>query len=230
MIRIQELTKEFAGKRALDIKELQFNQGECVGIVGNNGAGKTTLFRTVLDLLPPSTGSVEIFGKPVKNSDHWKSGVHAFVDEGFLIDFLKPVEYLKFIGKAIGVNKESVTQLLQEYAEFVNDDIRDNSKMIRELSTGSKVRVGVLSTLLGDPKMIILDEPFAHLDPTSQSRLMKMVRAKAKEGVTMILSSHNLQSVVDVCSRIVLIEGGQVKMDVGTGSDTLEALEAYFIA
>lgn len=230
MIEIQQLTKDFSGKQALNIQELRFQQGECVGIVGNNGAGKTTLFRTILDLLPPSTGSVEIFGQSVRKSDHWKSGVHAFVDEGFLIDFLKPIEYLEFIGKAIGVNKQAVNQLLTDYAEFVNDDIRDNNKMIRELSTGSKVRVGVLSTLLGDPKMIILDEPFAHLDPTSQSRLMKMVKAKADAGVTMILSSHNLQSVVDVCSRIVLIEAGQVKMDVRTGSDTLEALEAYFVA
>lgn len=230
MIQIQQLTKEFSGKRALDIQDLTFQQGECIGIVGNNGAGKTTLFRTVLDLLPPSTGSVEIFGQTVKNSDHWKTGVHAFVDEGFLIDFLKPIEYLEFIGKTIGAGKQSVAQLLEEYSEFVNDDIRENRKMIRELSTGSKVRVGVLSTLLGDPKLIILDEPFAHLDPTSQSRLMKMVRAKAEAGVTMILSSHNLQSVVDVCSRIVLIEAGQVKMDVRTDSDTLEALEAYFVA
>ncbi len=230
MIQIQQLTKDFSGKRALDIQALKFQQGECVGIVGNNGAGKTTLFRTILDLLPPSTGFVEIFGKSVTKSDHWKSGVHAFVDEGFLIDFLKPIEYLEFIGKAIGVSKQAVAQLLKDYSEFVNDDIRENNKMIRELSTGSKVRVGVLSTLLGDPKMIILDEPFAHLDPTSQSRLMKMVRAKAEAGVTMILSSHNLQSVVDVCSRIVLIEAGQVKMDVRTGSDTLEALEDYFVA
>ncbi|MDW3192204.1 MAG: ABC transporter ATP-binding protein [Cytophagales bacterium] len=230
MIQIQQLTKEFSGKCALDIQELTFQQGECIGIVGNNGAGKTTLFRTVLDLLPPSTGSVEIFGQSVKNSDHWKTGVHAFVDEGFLIDFLKPIEYLEFIGKTIGAGKQSVAQLLEEYSEFVNDDIRENRKMIRELSTGSKVRVGVLSTLLGNPKLIILDEPFAHLDPTSQSRLMKMVRSKAEEGVTMILSSHNLQSVVDVCSRIVLIEAGQVKMDVRTDSDTLEALEAYFVA
>lgn len=230
MIQIQQLTKDFSGKRALDIQDLQFRQGECVGIVGNNGAGKTTLFRTILDLLPPSTGVVEILGQSVRKSDHWKSGVHAFVDEGFLIDFLKPVEYLQFIGKAIGVSKQAVAHLLENYSEFVNDDIRENNKMIRELSTGSKVRVGVLSTLLGEPKTIILDEPFAHLDPTSQSRLMKMVRAKAEAGVTMILSSHNLQSVVDVCSRIVLIEAGQVKMDVHAGSDTLEALEAYFVA
>lgn len=230
MIQIQQLTKDFSGKRALDINQLTFQQGECIGIVGNNGAGKTTLFRTILDLLPPTSGSVEIFGMAVKNSDHWKSGAHAFVDEGFLIDFLKPIEYLEFIAKTIGVGKQAVVELLEEYAEFVNDDIRSNSKMIRELSTGSKVRVGVLSTLIGDPKLIILDEPFAHLDPTSQSRLMKMVREKAESGVTMILSSHNLQSVVDVCTRIVLIEAGQVKMDVSTGSDTLEALESYFVA
>ncbi len=230
MIRIQQLTKDFEGKRALDIENLTVRQGECIGIVGNNGAGKTTLFRTILDLVPPTTGSVEIFDEQVQHSDHWKKGVHAFVDEGFLIDFLKPIEYLHFIGKSIGVGKEAVTRLLDEYSDFVNRDIRENSKMIRELSTGSKVRVGVLSTILGDPKLIILDEPFAHLDPTSQARLMKMVRAKSEAGVTVILSSHNLQSVVDVCERIVLIEDGQVKMDTLTVSDTLEALENYFVA
>lgn len=230
MIQIQQLTKDFGGKLALNIDDLAFQQGECIGLVGNNGAGKTTFFRLLLDLLPPTSGTVDLLGKSVNHSDHWKDHVHAFIDESFLIDFLKPVEYLEFIAKTIGAGKDAVSQILEKYAYFVNDDIRENSKMIRELSTGSKVRVGVLSTFLGSPKLIVLDEPFAHLDPTSQSRLMKMVREKAAEGVTMMLSSHNLQSVVDVCSRIVLIEAGQVKMDVSTGKDTLEALEAYFVA
>ena len=229
MLTVQNLTKDFAGKKALDIPKLTIQQGECVGIVGNNGAGKTTLFRTILDLIQPTSGAVELFGQEVRRSDHWKSWVHAFVDESFLIDFMKPIEYLNFIAKTIGVGKQEVQKLLVEYAEFVNDDIRESRKMIRELSTGSKIRVGVLSTLLGDPKLIILDEPFAHLDPTSQARLMKMVTAKAKEGVTMILSSHNLQNVVDVCTRIVLIEGGQIKRDLSTSRETLEELEAYFL-
>lgn len=229
MLTIKNLAKDFDGKLALDIQELTIQQGECVGIVGNNGAGKTTLFRTTLDLIKPGRGSVEIFGQKVQGSDHWKGQVHAFVDESFLIDFLKPIEYLNFIAKTIGVGKEDVKRLLEHYSDFVNDDIRENKKMIRELSTGSKIRVGVLSTLIGDPKLIILDEPFAHLDPTSQARLMKMVRTKAAEGVTMILSSHNLQSVVDVCSRIVLIEAGQIKRDLSTSQGTLEELEAYFV-
>ena len=228
MLSVQNLTKDFGQKRALDVESFSIQPGECVGIVGNNGAGKTTLLRSILDLIKPTSGVVRLGGHEVHKSDNWKRDVHAFLDESFLIDFLKPMEYLEFIAKALSLPKTKIQEALDYFSPFTNEDILENKKMIQELSTGSKVRVGVLSTFLGDPKMIILDEPFAHLDPSSQSYLLKMIKEKTAEGVTVVLSSHNLQSVVDVCLRVVLIEKGQIKLDLENSDESLQTLESYF--
>ena len=154
--------------------------------------------------------------------------LHAFLDESFLIEFLKPNEYFEFIGKTLGMDKKQVKAQLDLYPELHNEDILESSKLIRELSTGSKVRVGLLATLLGDPEMILLDEPYAHLDPSSQAKLSKLIKQLNEKGTTVILSSHNLHNVAQICSRIVLIEAGEVIKDEAVSDRVITEVNQYF--
>ncbi|MEQ8626264.1 ABC transporter ATP-binding protein [Ekhidna sp.] len=227
MIKIQNLKKSFSGIQALDIEALEIYPGECVGVVGNNGAGKTTFFKSVLDLLKPDDGYVSVEDVPVNISADWQNHLNAFIDESFLIEFLRPKEYLSFILKMKN-SQFDVEKLLSDYAEFSNKDIDENKKYIRDLSTGTKVRIGVLSLLAGDPKYIIMDEPFAHLDPTSQAKLRKLIRAQKEKGRCVIVSSHNLQNIAESCDRVILIERGQVKYDVEVNEENMKKLGAYF--
>lgn len=227
MIIIKNLKKSFGGKVALDIESLEIKHGECIGVVGNNGAGKTTLFKTILDLLKPDEGYVSVEGELVNESDSWQKDLNAFVDESFLIEFLKPKEYLKFILAAKDSDFD-VEELLSKYAEFSNSDINESTKYIRDLSTGTKVRVGVLSLLAGDPKYMIMDEPFAHIDPTSQTRLRKLIRSQKEQGRSVIVSSHNLQNIAESCDRVILIEAGKIKYDVPVDDENMKMLGEYF--
>lgn len=227
MIEVKNLKKSFNGIDALNIKFLEIKQGECVGIVGNNGAGKTTFFKSVLDLIKPDEGYVSIEGSHVNLSSDWQNHLNAFIDESFLIEFLKPKEYLSFILK-MKSSEFTVDELLTNYAEFSNKDIDASVKYIRDLSTGTKIRIGVLSLLAGDPKYIIMDEPFAHLDPTSQSKLRKLIRDQKAMGRCVIVSSHNLQNISESCDRVILIEEGKVKYDVDVNEKSMKQLEEYF--
>ena len=228
MITIHAIKKSYNQKVALNIDHLTIKDGESVGIVGNNGAGKTTLFRSILDLIQLDEGFISIEGKDVKQSDHWKFSLNAFIDESFLISFLKPMEYLEFVGKTLGLEKSQIKLSLERFSDLVNDDISKNKKLIRNLSTGSKIRVGLLAAFLGDPKIILLDEPFAHLDPSSQARLRKVLKNLNEEGKTIVLSSHNLQNVMEVSGRVILIENGEIRSDRQVSEQTLNELSAYF--
>jgi len=227
MIEIKNLKKSFNGIVALDIPALQINPGESVGLVGNNGAGKTTFFKSILDLLKPDNGYVSVEGAHVNDSADWQNHLNAFIDESFLIEFLKPKEYLSFILKMKN-SPVGVEELVSNYADFSNTDIDQNKKYIRDLSTGTKVRIGVLSLLAGDPKYIIMDEPFAHIDPTSQAKLRKLIKAQKEQGRCVIVSSHNLQNIAESCERVILIEAGQIKYDVEVNDVNMKKLGDYF--
>lgn len=227
MIKVHNLKKSFSGIEALNIDSLEFHSGECIGVVGNNGAGKTTFFKSILDLLKPDEGYVSVENVHVSVSADWQNHLNAFVDESFLIEFLKPKEYLAFILKMKG-SSINVEELLEKNTDFSNDDINQNKKYIRDLSTGTKVRIGVLSLLAGHPKYIIMDEPFAHLDPTSQAKLRKLIRSQREKGRSIIVSSHNLQNIAESCDRVILLESGRVKYDVPVNDDSMKMLGAYF--
>lgn len=227
MIKINNLQKSFGSKAALSIDGLEIKNGECVGIVGNNGAGKTTLFKCILDLIKPDQGSVSLDGVVVGESDDWQIHLNAFLDESFLIEFLKPKEYLGFVLK---MKKSSldVDELLASNSSFSNADIDESEKFIRDLSTGTKIRIGVLSLLAGNPNYLLLDEPFAHLDPSSQVRLGRLLKSQKEQGKTILLSSHNLQNIAETCDRIILIENGRVIEDKEVNELSMAELASYF--
>jgi ABC-2 type transport system ATP-binding protein len=236
MITISNLKKQFGETCACDIPSFTINDGDILGLVGNNGAGKTTLFRLLLDLLQADAGSVEyVFdGSPSAinpaESEAWKEHVGAYIDEGFLIDFLTPEEYFSFLGKVSGISQQEVDERLQHFERFANGEIFGKKKLIRDLSAGNKMKVGIISALFRHPKTVILDEPFNFLDPTSQLVLKHLLKDYAQEtGATILISSHNLQHTVDISSRIALLEHGVIIRDLpnSEGSATQE-LQEYF--
>lgn len=229
MITIQNLKKTYGTATVLDIENLEIPKGETFGVVGNNGAGKTTLFSLVLDLIQASSGFVSIGNIKVNESEDWKNQVSAFIDETFLIGYLTPEEYFYFIGELRGQNKASVDEFLKQFYDLFNGEIINSGKYVRDLSKGNQKKVGIVGALIGKPDAIILDEPFANLDPSTQIKLKNMIRDFAKEnGVTFLISSHDLAHTTEVCNRIVLLNKGKVVRDIQTNPETLKDLEKYF--
>jgi ABC-2 type transport system ATP-binding protein len=229
MIQVIDLQKVYNGVTVLNIPELKIAQGESFGLVGNNGAGKTTFFRLILDLIEASKGGVTVDGEKVMRNDNWKLKVGSFLDEGFLIDFLTPEEYFAFVGKLYNKTEGDISFFLENMKDFFSTEILGSKKLIRDFSKGNQKKIGIAAALLGDPKVLILDEPFTALDPSSQIRLKRFLTdLQQKQQITMLISSHDLNHVTEVCKRIVILEKGKVVKDIKTSDDTLKELEAYF--
>ena len=229
MIRIENLTKRYEDTTVLNIPEMDIPKGQVFGLVGNNGAGKTTLFSLLIDLIQATEGTVTIDEVAVNNSEDWKTNTEAFLDDSFLIGYLTPEEYFYFIGELRDVSKEDVDELLAGYADFFNDEILNKKKYIRDLSKGNQKKVGVVATFIGAPELLILDEPFANLDPTTQIRLKELLTEKGKDtNTTILISSHDIQHVTEVCERIAVLEKGEIVKDLQTTAKTLKDLKAFF--
>jgi len=230
MIIIDKLKKNFGEKIAVDIEHYEINQGDMLGLVGNNGAGKTTLFRIMLDLLKADDGKVIINDIDVSQSEDWKSITGAFIDDGFLIDYLTPEEYFYFIGKMYGLKKEEVDERLIPFERFMSGEVIGYKKLIRNYSAGNKQKIGIISAMLHYPQLLILDEPFNFLDPSSQSIIKHLLKKYNEEHqATVIISSHNLNHTVDVCPRIALLEHGVIIRDIINEDNSAEKeLEDYF--
>jgi len=229
IIEINNLKKVYAGRTVVDITDLKFHAGETIGLVGNNGAGKTTLFRMLLDLIRPDGGEILSKSLNVASSDQWKAYTASYLDEGFLIDYLTPEEYFIFIGSLHNMSLAHVTDYLQQYMEFFNGEILNSGKYIRDFSKGNQNKIGIAAALMQNPELLVLDEPFANLDPTTQIRLKALVKnLKVTHSVTTLISSHDLNHVTDVCDRIILMEKGRIIKDILTNENTLQELEAYF--
>lgn len=229
MITVSNLSKKYNADPVLNIENLDITQGQSFGLVGNNGAGKTTFFSLLLDLIQPTTGFIKSKDILVSESEDWKPFTSAYIDETFLIGYLTPEEYFYFIGELRGQNKADVDALLKQFEDFFHDEILNQRKYLRDLSKGNQKKVGIVAALIGNPEVIILDEPFANLDPTTQIRLKQIIKDLAgKKGVTVLVSSHDLMHVTEVCERIVVLEKGNVIKDLATSTATLKELEAHF--
>lgn len=229
-ITINQLKKAYGSKVVLDIEQYTIHSGEIIGLVGNNGAGKTTLFRLMLDLLKADEGSVRIGEIEVSSSEQWKEITGAYLDESFLIDYLTPEEYFYFVGRMCNLNRQTDDERLAAYERFMNGEVLGQKKLIRNLSAGNKQKVGILAALLNNPKLIILDEPFNFLDPSSQSALKQLlVTYNQSTGATILVSSHNLNHTIDISTRIALLEHGKLIRDIdNTDGSAGSELETYF--
>lgn len=230
MITIANIRKAFGQTIASDIPSFTINDGDILGLVGNNGAGKTTLFRMILDLLKPDEGQVTIDGINPAESEQWKDSTGAYIDDSFLIDFLTPEEYFAFLGKINNIPQEEIEERLKPYERLAGGEVFGQKKLIRNLSAGNKQKVGIISALIMRPKLVILDEPFNFLDPSSQNILKHILTDYNREtGATILISSHNLAHTIDISTRIALLEKGQIIRDLpnAEGSARTE-LENYF--
>ena len=230
MITIENLKKSFGETLACNIGTFTINDGDILGLVGNNGAGKTTLFRMLLDLLKPDEGQVGLDGINPAQSEEWKASTGAYIDEGFLLDFLTPEEYFAFIGKITNMTQEQVNERLNDFERLANGEIFGQKKLIRNLSAGNKQKVGIISALFNRPKLVILDEPFNFLDPSSQNVLKHVLTEyNKKTGATILVSSHNLAHTIDISTRIALLEKGQIIRDMQNEQGSARSeLENYF--
>ena len=229
MIEIKNLKKSYKGITVVDIDSLQINSGEIIGLVGNNGAGKTTFFRLLLDLIRSNEGEILSKGNVVTQTEDWKTYTAAYIDEGFLIDYLTPEEYFCFVGKLNNLTKADVDDFLQTYLSFFDDAILNKGKYIRDFSKGNQFKIGIIAALLTNPELLILDEPFANLDPTTQLRLVDMVKMMAKDkSMCIIVSSHDINHVSEVSSRILLMEKGKIIKDFVGGETAYDELVDYF--
>ncbi|MGE0078904.1 MAG: ABC transporter ATP-binding protein [Bacteroidales bacterium] len=226
MIEITNLSKVYGKKFALTVEQLSVKQRELVGLVGNNGAGKTTLLSLMLDLIPATAGAVKSKGLEVNKSEDWKNFTGSYLNERFLIPYLTPIEFFEFIGGLHGKNKADIAIFLKENEDFFS--IEDEDLYIRELSAGNKNKVGILAAMISNPEIIILDEPFANLDPSSQLWLKSKLKELNSNGTTIIISSHDLMHVTEICSRILILEDGKLVNDSVTHSNSLQELESYF--
>jgi ABC-2 type transport system ATP-binding protein len=229
-IKIEQLRKCFGEKVAVDIDNYTVHSGDMLGLVGNNGAGKTTLFRLMLDLLKTDNGSVHIGENNVCKNEDWKAHTGAFIDDGFLIDYLTPEEYFHFVGKMYGMKKETVDERVSQFERFMNGEVIGHKKLIRDFSAGNKQKIGIISAMLHQPEVLILDEPFNFLDPSSQSIIKHILKDYNQQtGATILVSSHNLEHTVDVCPRIALMEHGKIIRDIDNKEySAKQELEEYF--
>ena len=221
MIKTTELTKKYGAQTVLDLPDLEIPKGQSFGLVGNNGAGKTTFFSLMLDLIQPTTGNIVNNGVEVQSSEAWKPFTSAFIDESFLIGYLTPEEYFYFIGELRGQSRADVDALLAGFEDFFHGEILHQKKYLRDLSKGNQKKVGITATFIGNPEVMVLDEPFANLDPTTQIRLKRIIRElAAKREVTALISSHDLVHVTEVCDRIVVLDKGKIVISFDPDTET----------
>lgn len=231
MISIQSLRKSYKGTSVVDVEQLFIGQNESFGLVGNNGAGKTTLFRMILDLVRPTEGTVLINGKNVQGNDEWKHYVGSYLDENFLIPYLTPNEYFRFVGKLHNYSDADLKNFLEKFEDLFHGEITGKDKYIGDLSKGNLKKVGIAASFIGNPQVVVLDEPFENLDPTSQIRLKQLLEQEMKgRSLTYLISSHDLNHVTEICKRIVILEKGKVIKDLKGNENLLAELEEYFKA
>lgn len=242
-ININNLKKTFGKTIAVNIDELKSAGNEIIGLVGNNGAGKTTLFRLLLDLTDADEGRVNMTfnvsedGNPdaalslsPSESEEWKRYTGAYIDESFLIDFLTPEEYFGFVGRVCDMSKEQISQRLEYFSQFMAGEILGQKKYIREFSAGNKQKIGIIAAMFNRPQLLILDEPFNFLDPSSQMMLKRLITDyNSENGATVFISSHNLQNTTDISTRVILLEHGAIIKDMQNSDGSAEKeLDDYF--
>ncbi len=229
-LKIEQLQKKYGDNIVLDIPELTLRSGELVGLVGNNGAGKTTLLRLMLDVIEATNGHVFSGDQNVAQSETWKTYTGSFIDKHFLIDFYTPEEYFTFIAKLYDIPKETLQQRLEDYDSLMNGEILGTRKYLKDFSEGNRQKIGIIGAMMINPKVLLLDEPFNYLDPSSQIIISRLIQKMNQDlGTTVLISSHNLNFIADISTRVLLLEKGKLVKDIQNtdGSATTE-LNAYF--
>lgn len=211
IIEIKNLSKVYGGVPAVDDASFTIEKGEVIGFVGLNGAGKSTTINMLLGFQSPSKGEVRLFGEKVTLPNAHKSHRRLGFATGdmSLFDGMTGAQYLKFVARSYGVSTKTPT-----YTGLVDRFDPPLNKKLNTLSRGNKQKIALIAAFLGEPDLVILDEPSSGLDPLMQQHFLDLVREQAEKGTTVFMSSHYLNEVVDVCSRILLIKNGKLVKDI----------------
>lgn len=175
-LTINGLTKIYGDKIVLDIPQQVISSGEIIGLVGNNGAGKTTMLRLMLDLIKADSGNVCSNGKAVSEDAKWKFCTGSYVDKRFLIPFYTPEEFFLFVAKLYNISREDHDSRLEEYRQMMHDEILGTGKQIRHFSEGNQQKIGIIAAMMINPMVLVLDEPFNYLDPSSQIIVAELLK------------------------------------------------------
>ena len=220
MLNIAHLTKVYGEKKAVDDLSLHIAPGEIYGFIGHNGAGKTTTLKSCCGILRFDAGEITVAGKSIRTDPIACKQVMAYIpDNPDLYEFLSGVKYLNFIADVYGVGKTERETRIRNYAERfgLTDDL---AQPISEYSHGMKQKLAVISALLHEPKLILMDEPFVGLDPTASHQLKTIMREHCDRGGAIFFSTHVLEVAEKLCDKVAIIRSGRL-----VASGTMEAVK-----
>ena len=228
MLRIEHLTKKYGEKKAVDDLSLHIEKGEIYGFIGHNGAGKTTTIKSVVGILDFDEGEIFIDGKSVKKDSLECKRVIAYIpDNPDLYEFMTGLQYLNFISDIFAVEEKERKERIEKYSTAfeIKEDL---ASPISSYSHGMKQKLAIISALVHDPKLIIMDEPFVGLDPIASHLLKDIMREKCNEGGAIFFSTHVLEVAEKLCDKIAIIKGGKLiksgTMEEVKGDSSLESV------
>ncbi len=228
MLRIENLTKKFGDKKAVDSLSLHIEPGEIYGFIGHNGAGKTTTIKSIVGILKFDEGEILVDGMSVKESPiECKKKIAYIPDNPDLYEFMTGISYLNFIADIYNVSSQDRTERIKKYGDLLEltDDL---AQPISAYSHGMKQKLAIISAWIHNPKLIIMDEPFVGLDPKSSHILKKMMRDVCDKGGAIFFSTHVLEVAEKLCDKIAIIKNGQLiksgTMEEVKGDESLEAV------
>ncbi len=209
-LEVSGLSVRFGERQVLDSVSFTVPPGRVVGLLGPNGAGKTTAMRTVFGIVTPDAGEVRWNGRPATSEDRQRWGY--MPQERGLYVKMRVRDHLVYFGRLRGLDKQRAGERADELLQWVGLDERGDDK-VEQLSGGMQQRVQLAAALMHEPELLVLDEPFAGLDPAAVEQLSEVIRSQAHEGRTVVFSSHQLDLVEDLCETIVMMDDGRVVLD-----------------
>lgn len=226
MLKIENLTKAYGDKKAVDDLSLHIKSGEIYGFIGHNGAGKTTTLKSVAGILRFDSGEIYIDGKSVKTEPIACKSVTAYIpDNPDLYEFMSGIKYLNFIADIFGVTADKRREKINKYAEMF-ELTKDLAEPIVSYSHGMKQKLAIISAWFHSPKLVIMDEPFVGLDPKAAHLLKGMMRELCDNGGAIFFSTHVLEVAEKLCDKVAIIKDGRLirsgTMEEVKGDDSLE--------
>ena len=210
MLRIENLTKKYGNKVAVDNISLHIESGEIYGFIGHNGAGKTTTIKAAIGILDFDQGSIYIDGKSIKSKPLECKKIMAYIpDNPDLYEYMTGIQYLNFISDIYKVNSENRKQRIKKYAQLFDIE-KDLNESISSYSQGMKQKLAIISAWVHNPKLVIMDEPFVGLDPIASHNLKQMMRELCEDGGAIFFSTHVLEVAEKLCDKVAIIKDGHL--------------------
>lgn len=207
-ITFNNISKQYTSKKALDGVSFDIQERSCIALVGNNGSGKTTTINVLCNLIP-FEGNLIINGNKITSSDHsYKSEIGVFLSDPFYLEEFSCAEYWKFSCVFQGItDQEEIAKRIEDLSVLLG--LEDKRKTIHNLSSGERVKVSIGAALIHNPKLLILDEPFIHLDADSRNRIVSILK-DLKATKSILLASHNLSICTDICDQFIILDQGKI--------------------